>query len=88
MVLGLTINFFNLRVECKMLDYNYDLHKDTIRDGRCVVPLRKELSLSLPTQMSSQYLPHRNMGWNIKFLKNKLIWKIGKMCLIMKDYIR
>ena len=41
-VLGLTINFFNLRVECKMLDYNYDLHKDTISNGRCVVPFGKE----------------------------------------------
>ena len=43
MVLGLTINFFNLRVECKMLDYNYDSHKDTISNGGCVVPLRKEI---------------------------------------------
>ena len=52
---------------------DYYLHKDTISNGRCVVPLRKEKDLTnqeniVTTQMSSQQVVNYENNYGVNLL--------------------
>jgi hypothetical protein len=74
-----------------------NLHKDTISNGRCVVigeiygtnnikRASKEI-VDATTQMSSQYLPHRNMGWNIYLNPDRNYIVIYRMDIAVWDML-